>query len=160
MDFINKFSDSAKGIARNAKLTLKVSGIKHQIGELEYELGHAVQMKRNELPDEFFKITEIADILSQIDELTQELESLNEQKTTPCSDSPEAEKDDSSNANCEGNIRVCAVCKAQINDGWDFCPSCGEKVVTPEEPTIRICPSCNKELSQEYAFCPFCGNKN
>lgn len=159
MDFINKFSDSAKGIARNAKLTLKASGLKHQIGELEYELGHAIQMKRNDLPDDFFKITETADILSQIDELTQQLEALNEQKTTPCADAPDAEKDDSGDNDCKSNAKVCAACKATLNDGWDFCPSCGEKVVSVEEPTVIICSSCNRELSQEYTFCPFCGNK-
>lgn len=159
MDIINKFSDSAKGIARNAKFSLKAGSIKHQINELEYALGHLIQKKRNELPDEFFKLIEATQILAQIDELTEQLDMLNEQKNVPRTDTSDMERDNHSAESCAEDPKVCAACQTEIKDDWTFCPSCGEKVISNDEPTTRICSSCNKELSADYTFCPFCGNR-
>lgn len=179
MDFIDKVSNMAKGIAGGAKdvagnamIALKINSIEHKIDELKSKLGFAVwkeyRMGKNseDSSDKAEASNEIDCIILDIDNLYKQIESLNLQRDSFSSEAeaqsadPEDEWDE---IKYESPMkRSCAKCDAALEDEWLFCPVCGEPVHSaepePSEPETRIC-SCGAELSSDQNFCPFCGKK-
>ncbi len=51
-------------------------------------------------------------------------------------------------------ITACSICGAELSDGQDFCPKCGN----PRNRKL-VCKKCNIELREGQLFCPKCGKK-
>lgn len=49
----------------------------------------------------------------------------------------------------------CNHCNADVADGTNFCPYCGNRIELPQ--ALR-CPQCNTELTDGVKFCPNCGS--
>lgn len=59
----------------------------------------------------------------------------------------------------------CTNCGRKIEDGYDFCPECGAKIVTEmKSPTasmdneeMKICPKCGEKMPKDAFYCFNCG---
>lgn len=49
----------------------------------------------------------------------------------------------------------CNHCNAEVADGTNFCPYCGNRI---ELPISLKCPQCNTEVADGTKFCPNCGS--
>lgn len=49
---------------------------------------------------------------------------------------------------------ICQNCKANIQEGFRFCPGCGAPI--GQKP---VCPGCGKETSAGWVACAYCGYK-
>jgi len=53
----------------------------------------------------------------------------------------------------------CTNCAAEIEEGGNFCSSCGKAVSSiNNEPVIPTCSNCGKKLENGVKFCSDCGN--
>lgn len=49
----------------------------------------------------------------------------------------------------------CNHCNAEVADGTNFCPNCGNRI---EQPQPQKCSQCNTEVAAGTKFCPNCGS--
>lgn len=49
----------------------------------------------------------------------------------------------------------CNRCNAEVAEGINFCPECGNRI---EYPQLLKCPQCNMEVADGTKFCPECGS--
>ncbi len=168
-------ADGAKGVADSAKLTIKISGIEHEISELKLKLGEAVWAIRScgsekcDISDDAVNsiCAEIQSAYDRIDALNAEQREKQENRSEPIFTDAEQEQP-SKNSEC-----CCIECGSILAEDWNFCPVCGKKL--PEEPEVSMeetetfeeaeasltnkCVNCGAELSDDQNFCPICGTK-
>ena len=51
-------------------------------------------------------------------------------------------------------MKFCANCNKSFDDDLNFCPECGEKLLSKD-----VCPKCGAAISEDDKFCPSCGFK-
>jgi RNA polymerase subunit RPABC4/transcription elongation factor Spt4 len=53
-------------------------------------------------------------------------------------------------------MKICPKCNLEYGDEFNFCRSCGSKLVQKVEE--RVCPGCGRRLEAAFEFCPYCGS--
>ncbi|MCX6357584.1 MAG: zinc ribbon domain-containing protein [Candidatus Aureabacteria bacterium] len=48
----------------------------------------------------------------------------------------------------------CPGCKAEMQEGWKFCPFCAAKIQPPQP---AVCPKCATRVEPGWKACPICG---
>lgn len=51
-------------------------------------------------------------------------------------------------------MKFCANCNKSFDDDLNFCPECGEKLLSKD-----VCPKCGAAITEDDKFCPSCGFK-
>ncbi len=173
MAFLDKVSSvakdiagGAKNVAGNAVISIKISGIEHEISELKFKLGEAVWAFHSCKSEEGLNPhDEIENICTEIQAAYDRIDALNADRDKQ--DDADAIVVDSDETDSEGEVRICHECGAVFKNGWCFCPVCGEKYpekpddtsASCEERAAKNCAKCGAELTDLQNFCPICGTK-
>ena len=116
-DLGKKTSETAGKISKETKLKMKINENKGKIEDLYEAIGKKVYEKHIKEND-VCKKEELDSECEQIDSLTKEIEEAKLEILKL------------------NNKKICSKCSAEIENGAQFCPKCGEKQKV-EEPTIQ-----------------------
>lgn len=168
MAFLDKVSsvakdiaDGAKSVAGNAMLSIKISGIEHEISELKTKLGETVWAFHScKAEDGLNPHEKIDEICTEIQNAYNKIDALNSERDKPEDDTP-------IDINIEERVRMCRECGAILKEDWYFCPICGRKCSCNVDSSVpydyevakKSCTECGTELTDLQNFCPICGTK-
>ena len=128
----------AKDLSGVTRLNSEISSTEDEISTLYGRIGYEIYRAYREDPQ-----PEVADLVRQVTELHQKIESCREQ------------------INAINAANSCPQCGAKINKGMVFCSNCGFKLpVEPKpEPAAAFCTGCGAPVTPGAVFCMSCGKK-
>lgn len=137
--------DGTKNTAKTVNLSVEIEELETKIKRLYLELGEKCYEICKDDP-----IPTIADLLSEITKLKEEIDSKKTERITL------------------SGKKICPKCNSSVDHSSMFCPNCGNKFEEEKKedapaaaaaPAEKFCKTCGKKLSPDALFCGDCGTK-